>query len=393
MKIHSLFIIGLLAPSLLNSCQGKKSPSEPVKDKTESAVYDSTDEVRSLNEQVPIPGILDIDQVYSLWQNTTIGNVKGGDIAELIEAFNQTLPTYGVTTMIKDIYLPEEERHFIVHVNHEVGYASFAEGSDDISSETVRARAWNRDNGHKLFSIGFEQRISDAKAFATFFDYDPAKGTLTPERNYTKGFSPSHETSLIEVIMPEEGDNLEMHEYVMNWWLKLYHFYIWDGMNLNKGPIRIQRFDEMETQYSEAFDGYNDNRFTKYAFIDIDRDGEPELWLSSTDNENQAVFSICEDIITLVAGSNHKRTLCFYSNGAVGDSESCGTGCFHTNITKLENSKPLFYFQHTQSHDMETGKLAHEHTMNGTPISEKEAEDLLLSFGQTIDIQPEWKYF
>ena len=109
-----------------------------------------------------------------------------------------------------------------------------------------------------------------------------------------------------------------VNEYFMNWWTAIRHVYSWDGMKPCNPVAEFAMFDEAVEKYVNNYEIYEMGDFSKYALIDIDEDGEPELWLSTDDEEYQAVLSIVEGKLTLVAGKDYKRHLIF-CKGVVGD--------------------------------------------------------------------------
>ena len=79
---------------------------------------------------------LTIDHVYDRWGKHTLKS-SDAKIVSFVKAFNSVLPTYSATEFLREAALPEAKRNFLVTVDNKVGYASFAEGSDDRSSESM----------------------------------------------------------------------------------------------------------------------------------------------------------------------------------------------------------------------------------------------------------------
>ena len=332
---------------------------------------------------------LTIDQVCDRWQKTTM-KCSDGTIMGLVKAFNSMLPTYSVSEFLREAALPENKRNFIVDIDNHNGYASFAEGSDDASSESMTACVWRRSNGHRLFAIAFDQPSSKQKAFAAFFDFDPKKNTLTPERDYLAMFKTSFHNSNFGIILPKEGKDVVITEYFMNWWMGLRHIYKWDGNGLSWSQTVVDNSDQMDQMYREGFYSDDKHPFTQYDLIDLDGDKEPELWLSSDNLENQAVFSISEGNIKLLGGSDFKRHLLFYRN-VVGDAGGCGTGCFYIHYNVLEKSKVKKSLANMQTYNMETDKLDDEYELDGKPIAKKQGDNMVKSFGKAIEHTPGWR--
>ena len=332
---------------------------------------------------------LTIDQVYDRWQKCTM-KCSDGTIIGLVKAFNSMLPTYSATEFLREAALPESKRNFIIDIDSHNGYASFAEGSDDASSESMTACVWRRNNGHRLFAIAFDQRSSKQQAFAAFYDFDPQKGTLSPNYDYLKYFKLSFPNSIFGIRLPKEGKDIVITEYFMNWWMGLRHIYKWDGNGLFWDRTEIDNIDTMSYQYRDTY--YSDSKqpFEKYDLVDIDGDGEPELWLSSDNEESQAVYSICQGKITLLAGKDFKRYPFFYRNVA-GDAGGCGTGCFYIQYNVMEKSMVKERLTNMQSYNMETDNLDDEFELNGKPLSKKQGNIRIKAFGKQVEHNPDWR--
>lgn len=332
---------------------------------------------------------LTIDQVYDRWGKHTLKS-SDAKVTSFVKAFNSVLPTYSATEFLREAALPEAKRNFLVTVNNKVGYASFAEGSDDRSSESMTARVWNRPDGHKLFAIVFSQLTSKQQTFALFYDYNPANGSLTPDYDYLKYFKVSSGNSLFSINLPTEGNNLVVREYFMNWWMGLQHIYKWNGNGLFWDRTEIDNIDTMCYQYRDTYYSDSEQPFEKYDLIDLDGDGEPELWLSSDNEESQAVYSICQGKIKLLAGKDFKRHPFFYRNVA-GDAGGCGTGCFYTQYNVLEKSMVKERLTNMQSYNMETDNLDDEFELNGKAISISKGQSMVKAFGKPVEHQPDWR--
>ena len=334
-----------------------------------------------------------IDQVHEQWPSKTIKAPKNANIVQLVEAFNKALPTYSVGQYLKEAQLPEVEQQFIVITELNNGSLSFAEGSDDQSSESMKAHVWNRNDGHQLLVIVFDQMSSQVGTFAAFYDYDPNKGVLKPEASPIAGFTPSYPNAMVGIRLPEEGSDLVVTEYFMNWWSSIDHVYAWNGKSFGQPEVDIYILDQVQRQ--EDYDSYftSSDPPVKYALIDIDGDDEPELWLASENEECQEVFSVVEGKPYYLAGTDFRRSLCFY-DGVVGDVGGCGTGCYYTYYTKLKNSIPEFCMSCIQSnyYDMDTDQQVDvsEYFKNGEKISVEEGESIHASFGEPKEVTPNW---
>lgn len=332
---------------------------------------------------------ISIDEVFDTWTDHEL-QCKDDDIVSLVKTFNDAMPTYSGTTFLNDANLPEDEREYLTDVDREHGYARFAEGSDDESAEDLCARLWTRSDGTKLFAIRFDQPSSNQQCFALFYDYDPTTGKLTPTKCPIDDFKTSFGNSLYSISLPEEGDDIVIHEYFMNWWMGLDHTYHWNGKYFETPTTTIDNMEVMMAQYKDVAWLDDDDPFTQYCLYDFDDDGEPELWLSSDSEEYQAIYSIVEESVFLAGSSDYKRHLIFYP-GVIGEAGGCGTGCYLASYVVLENSSPKLSLNDLQLYNFEKDDVDHEYDIDGNPVSEEEALNLKESFGQYIEITPDWR--
>lgn len=332
-----------------------------------------------------------IDQVNDQWQSTTIKGVKNADIMDMVAAFQKQWPTNSVAAFLEDVKRPESEQQYLSFYYPEDSFILFAEGSDDPASEEMEARAYQCSNGHQLFAITFNQPSSKVKSFVALYDFDPSKGTLTPQPNLIS-FTPSHTDVVYGYSLPQYGDYISVNEYFRNWWFPLEHFYFWDGNQFEEPEVVFEGKDLVMDEYNEMYMTYEMDDFSKFALIDIDEDGEPELWLSTEDEEYQMVLSVVEGDVKLLAGKDFKRSLIFYK-GVVGDAGGCGTGCYYTHYTKLNNSAPEFSLDCFQYYMFETDDLAYEYMKDGEEIAEEEGDAIMESFGEFIEPTVEWRKY
>ena len=334
--------------------------------------------------------IMSIDQVNESWQTGVIKGKKNADVKDLTQAFQKQWPTKSVAALLKDLELPEEERQYLSIYDLENNYMMFAEGSDDRDTEEMEAHVWQRSNGHQLFGITFFQATSAVKSFVAFYDYDPSKGTLTPETELANLFTPSASNVEFRYAMPEEGDELVVNEYFFNWWMVLHHVYDWDGMKPCDAVAEFDDYSGTLERFNENYTTYEMGEFSKYTLIDIDEDGEPELWVSTDNEEYQAVLSIVEGDVTIVAGQDYQRHLIFHK-GVVGDAGGCGTGCFYARYTKLENSMPEFVFGDMMNYNYETDEMEDDYSMGDELLTDEEGAAILESFGESFEPEVEWR--
>lgn len=361
----------ILPALLLLSCGNNTQNTETIQATTESH------------------NLLTIDEVCDMWPSKTFKSADG-DILSLVEAFNQAMHTYSVTTFLRDAKLPEDQQEYLDFIDMDNGYVGFAEGSDDKDSESMQARVWKRDNGHQLLAVSLSQPSSKQVAFAAFYDYDPATQTLSPEYDYLKYFKISFDNSLFSISLPQEGNDIVVSEYFMNWWTSIKHTYVWDGNAPSQRVTTLEELESMEALYNEMMDSGLDHPFAQYDLLDIDEDGEPELILSDDKEENQCVFSIVQGKTTLLAASDYKRHLMFFK-GVVGDAGGCGTGCYYSRYSVLQNSALLSTLAEMKLFNMETEEMDSEFELDENPITVDEGNAKLQSFGEPVEPVFDWR--
>lgn len=335
----------------------------------------------------------DIDQIREGWTQKTITGVKKGDIITLVTAFNKEWHTQPTTFLLKNPVTNEDGDEYNTKVDNTNGFVSAYELGDD--GESFSARVWKRDNGHSLFAYMFQRlRGLAVHQIILFYDYDPAKKTLTPEQNEVTRFKPSYDHPngpsglALTYQLPDEGENLIVQEYFMNWYTYIQHVYEWDGMNLQFSKVQFEKNDAFSDEY---YDTYGDEAiFTNYMLYDFDGDDEPELWLANENEYTQAIFSMATGEITMLAASYYKTGLVYRPN-AVGTAGSCGTGCFETTLTVLKNSKPVHEFVDHQEWDLEKEEMVHTYSLDEEELSQAEGKKYYESLGEAVSIYPKFR--
>ena len=337
--------------------------------------------------------LMTLDQVNESWKTVPLKVAKNADVKDMVKAFQKQWPTESVAALLKDIELSEDDRQYISEYDPQQGFMSFAEGSDDRDSETMEARVWKRSNGHQLFSIALSRPSTEVQTLVAFYDYDPDKKTLTPEPDV---FTPCPISFVNEELGYElypEGEEMVAYEYFFNWWSGLRHVYQWNGMTFDGPVTEFEGINNILEEFNQNYMTYEMGDFTKYALVDIDEDGEPELWLSTENEEYQTVLSIVEGEIKMIAGKDFKRHLLFLKD-IVGDAGGCGTGCFYAHYTKLLNSAVEFEFEDMQSYNFQTDDMDHQYAKNDELLTEEEGEALFDTFGEVLDApEVEWRPF
>ena len=82
---------------------------------------------------------ISIDELQAQWQTKTIQGPKSGGILDLVGMFNLNYPTYSGSEFLTDVSRLADQQKWLITLDRPNGFASFAEGSDDASSESMQA--------------------------------------------------------------------------------------------------------------------------------------------------------------------------------------------------------------------------------------------------------------
>ena len=333
-----------------------------------------------------------IDELQAQWQTKNLNGPKNGGILDLVGMFNLYYPTHSGSEFLTDVSRPVDQQKWLITLDRPNGYASFAEGSDDASNESMQACVWKRSNGHKLFAIAFEQQSSQVKAFVAFYDWDPATGILKPEKSLDRLFAPNHPEGIVHISLPQHGKDIKITEYHINAMFCITHVYPWDGMKPGRERVEIENIDKMWADYEEMAMMDGEHPATRYAIIDIDRDGSPELMLGSDSEDYKAVYALYDGKYELIAAQDYKRSLNFYPPKAVGSAGGCGTGCFYIDWTLLENSRPKHHIENQQEFNFEKDDLDDHYSLDGREVVHAEEGDRLVkSLGESVVLDIPWR--
>ena len=249
MKRTIVYLLALILPIwVLSSCKdgkqntGGNETNDSINTETSQLLESETQENTELTEsedevtpddgdEIP-PGMFAPKEVARLWKKENI-KVPGqkSDIVALFEAFYSEWPTLAGNRIVhetnpklapSDYYY--EEGSIIDRKN---GYLESAwyEGED---LGVISACVWNRKNGHKLFAVNFHAE----KYFLCFYDFDPAKRTLTPEESPIKREHLNNpDKDPIWYTLPHEGKTLEVIEDTGEEKIAT-TYYNFDGQNL-----------------------------------------------------------------------------------------------------------------------------------------------------------------
>ena len=241
-KIISYSIVLLLFVWVLGSCGNSKDATEGAdkkdKAKTEKvqASDSDTEETQEEGTEEKVEshkGLYEPSELAKGWKQRTIA-VKGknSDIVALFEAFHNAWPTDAGSRIMHQASPKQypagelyEEGSIIDRKN---GYVESAwlEGED---LGAISACVWNRKNGHKLLAVTFDNTDNN---FICFYDFDPAKRTLTPEKSPIKKEHLNYpDRNPAWYTLPREGKRLEVVEDTPEGGVAVVH-YDFDGQNL-----------------------------------------------------------------------------------------------------------------------------------------------------------------
>ena len=334
----------------------------------------------------------DIDEIRAGWAKKTIMGVKDGNILTLLTAFNKTWRTVPATELLAHPVSNENyEDAYAIVVDRPNGYVSAAELGDD--GEDIEACVWKRSNGHKLFAVVYTRYHGlTPHPIALFYDYDAAKGSLTPDFDVPLvQFMPSYNDPSVDFVhigLPQKGKDVVVTEYLMPWNMTIKKTYRWNGMQPEWASTTIENEDQMRKLFDDTYQLGEKVAFSKFALHDFDEDDDPELWLSADNDENQAIYAIRNGAIKMVASTYFKTHFLFHENNVVGSAGGCGTGCFHAEYTKLDKSAPVYCFEVNQSYDYQKDEMESTYYKDGEELSQAEGERIMESFGKSLDITP-----
>ncbi len=168
------------------------------------------------------------------WKTKTIDHVINGSIGIMLDSFNSTWPTWMVGaachTMEKGLSkeVLDKETELIVTVDAKNGYVEVNDAGTD--GEYMSACYWNRSNGHKLLAIRLGKPTDPCLEIVCFYDYDPAKKTLTPEPDILKGYRWGDKKEFTQVFcrLPKVGKDVIVEEWGNDAPMK--HTFTWNGM-------------------------------------------------------------------------------------------------------------------------------------------------------------------
>jgi hypothetical protein len=333
-----------------------------------------------------------LDEIRTGWAKKTITGVKSGNIIPLLTAFNKTWRTAPATELLAHpVTNTDDPDAYAIVVDTPNGFVSAQELGDD--GEDIQACVWKRSNGHKLFAVVYTRYYGlTPHPISLFYDYDATKGILTPEFDvpmvqYLPAYSdPS--VDFVHIDLPQKGKDVVVTEYLMPWGISIKRTFKWNGMQPMWSSTTIDSYEKMCRVFDDTYQLEEKVKFDKFVLFDFDEDNNPELWLSSSNNDNQAIFTVNHDGIEMVASTYYKTHLIFHENNVIGSAGSCGTGCFNAEYTKLGNSKALYRFQDFQEYDYQKDEMNSTYSKDGKKLSQAEGERIYKSFGDVREIIP-----
>ena len=192
------------------------------------------------------------------WASKPISGVTNGNLSTMLERFDQTWPTWMVG-MVRDLMkkgqtksVSSDETQLTVLADTKNGY--FSVGDNGTDGEYLSGCMWNRSNGHRLLAVCLGKPTDPCIEIVCFYDYDPAKKTLTPEPDILKGYRwhDRKEYSQIFCRLPRKGKNVEVDDWSGNDG-PVKHTFVWDGMKPVYSKTEPLATDE-EPDYSVEVD-------------------------------------------------------------------------------------------------------------------------------------------
>lgn len=237
--------------------------------------------------------ILSNSEVSSQWRTKQL-NVKNGgqtpDVVTLLKVFNQTLPTWVVSEVLKQADHPakntrksgtadifDSEDDYRILIDRKNGYVDL-ESETDINQ--MSACVWRKDNGHRIFAVSLYEQHDPVQHLLCWYDYDPQTQTMKPEKSPLDDFTPAVQTAQLGWCLPRKGTDFTITEYYPGL-PSITHVYKWDRKAFHKGEIQMPNFEYMPTvgsTHAEAA-GHCNHIWSHYALADLTGEGWPVLLL------------------------------------------------------------------------------------------------------------------
>ena len=134
-------------------------------------------------------------------------------------------------------------------------------------------------------------------------------------------------------------------------------------------------------------------RYVDYAFVDVDHDGQSEVWLRGDDGQAwQGVFAIDGDSVVLLADADICSNIVFYEN-AVGYTGYISPGKVDAGFSVLKNSHVVtsaFMHKEFNIFSEEQEVFFEDYNVNGEYTDEENYNHLLEQLGERFEIEPVW---
>lgn len=171
-----------------------------------------------------------------------------------------------------------------------------------------------------------------------------------------------------------------------------------------KGYVRYSQFEQSfdfskyeEAMLRDAYPRYSksaeDVRFKDYAFVDIDGDGLPEVWVRGDEGQDfQAVYSISGDSVCMLASADTRSEIIFYK-GAVGYDGYYGDGRVCRGGTIVRNSAPAESYEMEYVFNIfsdEQEMLRETYFLNNKMTTAEACETFASQLGDSVSVSPVW---
>lgn len=335
----------------------------------------------------------DINAKWKTQEITLPKNVSSPSVTQLVRAFNGVWRTEPGDMVVLKNDNPKKfnkmnsgiDAVYSVNSNQAGNYLSSIGVGD---APWMEARTWIRSNGHRFFALNISAPDA-SESVIVFYDFNPDNSKLVPDVELAESIVPETEVGRMSMKLPEEGDEVIINEHIPGWNSVLGTVYTWDGMNLKRGGTSFTGFTDMIDQYKEDV-GEMPNDFTKFALVDIDMDGTPELWLRTDDDNDGAFFCMGSGNPKLITTENWKikGNICEHGVLVAG---SAGTGAFYAQYVLLQNSDVADRIYYNASYNMRTEDMDVEYTRaNDVKMTIQEGEKATAKLGNVREVEPVW---
>jgi hypothetical protein len=345
-----------------------------------------------------------VSDVIKAWKARTIKvNATTPDIAGFFKAFataypgNATYPTLTRLNTGKSKVL----KYFSLDAKN--GYIS----SSENNYKQLQMCYWNKDNGNKLIAVyltDFAEGAADdpdAGFFKAlmFYNYDAASRTMTPLATPPADGIPFGLNC--QVTLPSTGKDIKFEQKAgtgSNTDIATV-FLHWNGNNFSTNGVVSQRHKQLRRDdirstianfgiagfWANTIAEERNTKPSEFAFIDIDGDGDEELFLRDTSNR---LGCIINSYFHVIAQQGFKSSIGIY-NGFVTVTSSAGTGgAVNTEYHKIENSKVVASCDIMEYNDENDNRITeYNGETNQNSKAAKEAKAIIAKVPKTpIDI-------